>query len=266
MLRNKQPYKPVQRAFGLLNHFSLERPELTVSLLAQLSGLHKSTVSRLAKVFEAVGVFERDPATRKYRLGLRLYELGSMYVQGTSLYTIAANALPQLSKQSGHTSYLGVLEGPDVVVLEMSPGTKPLQVVVRAGQHIPAYASAMGRALLTLLPESQLRKLYPSNLRRFTRTTITTGEELETELQVVRRRGYAISNAELSEGVFSVGVAVTGLSARCAGLSVTLPAHPKPSRRAIQELADMLRRKTAEIEVKAFPASRHIGRLPRRAG
>jgi DNA-binding IclR family transcriptional regulator len=172
-------------------------------------------------------------------LGLRLYELGSLYLRGASLYGTAASALPELSQQSGHTSYLGVLDGQDMVTLEMCPGTNPLQVVVSPGERIPAHVAAGGKAVLASLPESRLIELYPRKLPRFTRATIPTLAALKAELEAVRRRGYAVANGEWTESIASVGVSLRGSpSDRPIGVSLAFPAY-RVSRREVEDLAEL---------------------------
>ena len=251
------PYESLQRTLKLFDHFSPERAELTISELALLTGFHKSTVLRLTKMFESAGFLERNRDTLKYRLGLRLHELGSMYLARDLFYAVAAQTLPDLSRRTRHTTYLSVLDGRDLVVIHVSSGLSVLQVVVAPGQRTPAHASAGGKAQLATMTDEQVAALYSGRLQRFTPTTITTIKELLAELKTIRQRGFAVSDREWKEQVCAVGVALPRQRGeRGASLAIAFPALSAPPRETIQGIADLLLEKSAEFRRRSpFGAS-----------
>lgn len=267
-MRNTQPnsYASFQRALDLLDFFSNDHAEWSISELALRSGLHKSTVSRLAKMFEIGGFLERSNVTRKYRLGLHIYELASSYRAADSFYQLAAGVVRTLSQKTGHTAYLSVLNGTDLVVLDAAWGSSPLQVVVAPGQRTPAHASAGGKALLATFSDGRISQLYAKGLEKFTPATKATLKELLAELNSVRQRGYAVANSEWKPSVYAIGIALTDAhAARHASLALAFPAYPLPTRKDVETLAQLLIQETAELRTSMRraterPVTGHIGR------
>jgi DNA-binding IclR family transcriptional regulator len=171
-----------------------------------------------------------------------------MYLAKDLFYTVAAQALPDLSRKTSHTSYLSVLDGRDLVVIDVGSGTSALQVVVAPGQRTPAHASAGGKAQLATMSDEQVAALYSGRLPRFTSATITSVKELLAELKAIRRRGFAVSDREWKEEVCAVGVALPRpRGERGASLAIAFPALPAPTRSTIQGIADLLLEKSAEF-------------------
>ena len=124
----------IERAVAILNAFSAETPELGVTELAERLGLHKSTVHRFLVNLEAGGLVERNARTARYRLGLRIFELGGLVLQQMNLWDEALPFLEGLVRESGETGHLAVLDGGEAIYIE--------KVEARRALRIP---SAMGR-------------------------------------------------------------------------------------------------------------------------
>jgi DNA-binding IclR family transcriptional regulator len=221
----------VSKALALLDAFSAETPELTLSELSRRVGAHKSSTFRLLSTLEAHGFVQRSPAGRGYRLGWKPLELAGRLRYG--LRELAAPFLEELAERSGEIVHLSILDGAEIVYLDKHGRSQPLTVSTRVGGRSPAHASAMGKALLAGLPPAALRRLLGGRrLKRFTPTTITEPRRLARELQAIRRQGFALDNEETFPGIRCVAAPLRDQEGRVlAAVSVTVPAQRMGARR-----------------------------------
>jgi DNA-binding IclR family transcriptional regulator len=203
--------------------FPRARPRLP-QLGCTIRKWHTSAVSRIARRLEGDGYLERDAATKRYGLGLKVYELGVRYHAEHSAFARLNAALDEIAIRTGHTAYFGVLEGREMIFLATRPGTGALQVVVTPGERIWAHATAAGKALLARRSDAELGRVLGARLPGYTRDTVRTLPALLRELATTRRRGWAVMRGEWAPGVAAVGAAVdVRLGARPVAISVGLP-------------------------------------------
>src|SRR5262245_12175171 len=190
---------------AVLDAFSAETPELGVVDLAERLALPKSTVHRFLVNLEAGGLLERVPRTGRYRLGLRLLELGGVVVGGMSLLEEAPPILGALGEVAGAGAVLAVLEDGAALYLE-GRSTGPMLPV---GDRRPAVRSALGKALLAWRAPEELGQTAP--------------ERLAAELAGVRSRGFAVHDGGM--GLRGLAAPVRDLTGRViAALGVETPA------------------------------------------
>jgi len=222
------PYRVqvLDRALGLLEVLSSEGPELTLVELSKRLGLHKSTVHRLLMVLERHRFVERSLQNGGYRLGIKLFELGSKAVMYFDLRERARPHLERLVFMTGETAHLCILDEGEVLYLEKVESSRTVRIPSSIGRRNPAHCTAVGKALLAYLPEKELNDLIKRRgLRAYTRNTITTLAQLRGELQRVRERGYAVDNEEIEEGLKCVGAPVRDYSGKVvASMSIAGPA------------------------------------------
>lgn len=198
----------IERAVAILNAFSAEDPELGVTELASRLGLHKSTVHRFMVNLEAAGLVERTRSAR-YRLGLRIFELGRLVMQRMSLWDEALPFLEGLVRDTGETGHLAVLDGGEAIYIERVEARRALRIPSAVGRGYPAHATNLGKVLLADLPSGRLRELLGEReLAAFTPHTITDRAELEAELERIRAQGFAVDNEEYDEGLRCIGAPI----------------------------------------------------------
>jgi DNA-binding IclR family transcriptional regulator len=199
----------IERAVAILNAFSAEQPELRVSELAERLGLHKSTVHRFLVNLEAAGMVERNPRSGRYRLGLRIFELGGLVMQRMDLWDEALPFLEGLVRDSGETGHLAVLDGGEAIYVERVEARRALRIPSAVGRGYPVHATNLGKVLLAYLPEEEITRIVAERgLAGYTPHTITDAEQLASELALIRERGYAIDNEEYDEGLRCIGAPV----------------------------------------------------------
>lgn len=195
-------------AAAVLRCFSAERTELTVTDVAVLLPAPKSTVSRLLRAMRDSGFVESVGATKRYRPGVMLFEAGLVYRRASSLVTRADQAVARVAAQVGHSGYVSVRDGLDVVGLLYHQGTHVLRVATPVGRRLAAFASATGRTLLARLTDAEIQQLYPKLPTPPSPNAPQNVDELLARIARVRRDGFAESNDEANRGVAAIAVAV----------------------------------------------------------
>ena len=211
-------YQSAERVLTLLKTFDDTRVELGVAEIARALDVHKSTASRLAAALERAGFLAR--AGRRYRLGVEVIRLGTVALRSFDLVATMQPGMEKVSQQTGETVNLAVPDGTDVLNVAEVPSTYILSCSGGwVGRRTRPHAVANGKVLLAYgaLP-------LPGTLERYTPRTITTPAELATELDQVRKDGYATAVAELEEGLVAVAAPVFDPAGTCvAALSVSGP-------------------------------------------
>lgn len=215
----------LKKALAVLQTFAQETPELGVTELSRLLGVHKSTVSRIVTTLASEGFLEKDGASGKYRLGLKLAELGNRVLRRYDLRDRAAPFLDDLAGQTGEIIHLSVLDKNEIVYLDKRGEGQALTIGTRVGGRNPAHASSMGKVLLAdLSPEELKRTLSLGPLMRCTPATLTKVSDLMKELEKVRKQGFATDYEESFPGIRCVAAPIRDHSGRAvAAISITAP-------------------------------------------
>jgi DNA-binding IclR family transcriptional regulator len=250
----------IDRAMHILFAFSVEDRLLGVSELSERLGLNQSTVHHLAASLKNWGLLEQDPASRKYRLGVRLIELGGTMLQSRSLARAIQPYLYHVANNLEETAYLGVLVGGDLLNLEQTCGPHLIQHAGWQGRRTPYYCASAGKVLAAYLPQPELNLLierYP--LKAYTAATITEPDLLRQHLSEVRAQGYATSIGELDENINAIAVPVKRLASNesrvVAALAVAGPAYrftPDVCRAAVGFLKSVGQEVSSKINTEDF--------------
>lgn len=241
------PVKSLARAMRILDCFTEANPTWRVTELAQHLGMPKSTVSNILTTFQALGYVKQGDDGR-YRLGLRLFELGFVVRHGLGLRGHVLPILEELQQETQQIVYLTVPRNGQVLYLEAVFPVKRLIHYSIAGRTGPMHCTGVGKAMLAYLPPAEVEAIIAAwGLPRFTPKTITTPEALAAELEETRKRGYAIDRGEHSAGVACVATPILGPGGRLLGAVSTSgpPFHFTPER--ITRYAAALQRACSEI-------------------
>ncbi|GAA4403606.1 IclR family transcriptional regulator [Tsukamurella soli] len=196
------------RALRLLESFTAERPELSLSELARRSGTPLSTVHRLVGDLMEWGALERDPSTGRIRVGLRLWEVASLAPRALSLREAAIPVLEDVAAVTHENVQLGVREGDEVVFVERIRGRRSVRLLTRVGGRFALPPTGIGLALLAHAPADVQERVCAGPLRRFTPYTVTDPVRLRAMLAEVRRSGVAVSDRQVTDDAVSVAAPV----------------------------------------------------------
>lgn len=216
--------KSLGRAMQALKLLANAGREIGVAETARHLDVAPSTASRILAAMARGGLLDQNPATRRYRSGVLSLRLAANFSRNLDLLEQGERELADLAANTGHTTWLGLLSDRDVIVLKTVRGTHPIQFSVELGRRLPAHAAAMGKALLALKSDAEIRQLYSAAIEPVTSRTISSLGQLIEELRLVREQGYARSNQELFEGVNAIAVALKAApTGEAVALSVSYP-------------------------------------------
>jgi DNA-binding IclR family transcriptional regulator len=216
----------VHRALDVLELLQAEK-SLRFSDIVDRLGLPKSSVHLLLRTLIERGYVRFSEADRSYHVGIRLWEVGRAYAPFEDLIDKALPLMKELTRDLDETSQLAVLEGDQNLYLAKVDSEHPLRLVSVVGQRLPAYATGIGKALLTGLSDVELDGLYPpgTGFKGFTPNTIVTADALKTEIRAARKRGFTVDREEYTLGVRCVAVPLTHPADHrvLAALSIAMP-------------------------------------------
>jgi IclR family KDG regulon transcriptional repressor len=245
MKKAKSDYliQSVSRALDILEAFVVGQEELGVTELSRKLKLHKNNVFRLLATLETRGYVEQDKESGNYRLGIRTFEVASVFLHHLGLAKQARPLLEQLAAETGETAYLAVLEGPWAVAIDMVETAHAVRVVSQLGRRVPAHASALGKAQLAFRPQEELEQLWKAHeLTAVTPRTITDPGRLCEHLVQVAAQEQAVEDEELATGVRAVAAPIRDYQKRVVGaMGVTGPSLRLTLERLQGELAPRVR-------------------------
>ncbi|MFL6125890.1 IclR family transcriptional regulator [Actinophytocola sp.] len=212
----------LDRAAAILSAFDAAHRELTLATLVLRSGLPRSTTHRTAEKMIRLGWL--DKPKDRYRIGNRLFELSGLAPIRHELREAVLPFLQDLYHAAKTTVQLGVLDGTQILVVEKITGHRPMPMLSQVGGTVPAYCSALGRAILAYCAPEVVDRVLETDLPRRTPRTLTNPVAVRRELAAVPDRGWALEREEGNIGVSCVASPIFGpLGEVVAALSVTGP-------------------------------------------
>ena len=220
----------VERVVVTLDMLGAEPNGLGVSDVARALGVHRSTASRLLATLATSGMVERDDATQRYRIGARIVGLAATAVARLPVVSQARPELEQLSAATSETVNLAILDRLHVVYVDQ---VTPAQIVVMAswvGRRSPVHASSSGKVMLAWGNAATRHAVLRRRLEPLTARTISDPVALRGALDQARRRGYAVSDGELEEGLVTIAAPVLIDGRAVAAVSISGPSYRLPTR------------------------------------
>jgi DNA-binding IclR family transcriptional regulator len=202
-------------------------------------------------VLEQHRLVVKNPETGRYKLGLRLFELGSRAIDGLDLRGRARPYLDRLQECFGETVFFCILDEGQVFYVDKVESQRSVRTACTVGSRAPAYCTAVGKAMLSDLAEAEVNAIVRrSGLKAITSNTITTASRLKAELKTIRSRGYAVDDEEKEEGLRCVGALVRAHSWKLgAAMSISGPAF-RMTKERIPEIGEALMQAAAELSAE----------------
>jgi DNA-binding IclR family transcriptional regulator len=241
--------KSITKVLDILEHLGASRSAVSVSDLARATKINVSTAYRLLQTLMARGYVVQEAANRGYLLGPRIFQMGSAYLQGSDLATIARPHLEALRDTVGETAYLVMFSQGEIVQLCKADGKQAVSAAIRPMVREPAYCTATGKVLLSALAPEELEK-YVQNvaLQSFTPHTLTSKAELRREIAKVRENGFAVDSEEFVPNLCCVSIPVKDHNggAAVAAISIAMP-KMRFKRTLVPRWCEQMREKAALI-------------------
>lgn len=220
--------RAVGRAVSILEQFTLDRPEPTLTEISSGIGLSKSTTHRLLSTLEAEEMVEFDRKSARYRLGLKVFRLGTVASKSMQLVKQAEPLLRNIAEETDETSLLLVADGSEALCLLRFDGEYQVRVLfLERGKRSPFNCGAAERVLLAHLPDEQWEEVVADHVRHMTQYSLVSRGDLERDRREIREHGYALGWEDLilhscavgapvrnAEGVVVAAVSISGIVQR----------------------------------------------------
>ena len=203
----------LDRGLAVIRCFSSERPSLTLSEVAERTGLTRAAARRFLLTLQELGYV--GSTGRQFSLRPRVLALGYAYLSSFSVAQIAQPHLEDLAEELHESCSVSVLDGDDIVYVARASANRIMTIALTVGTRLPPYPTSMGRVLLASLPRDELDALLQrTTMRKLTERTVTDETELRKILDRVAAQGWAAVDQELEAGVRSIAVPIRDSSGR----------------------------------------------------
>lgn len=221
----------LDKAFSIIDFLYESGCSATINEISQGLGLYKSTTYRILSAMRAAGYIYQDERTAKYSLGVRFYQIGLRqlscggFLQGYRSYAQALNekydeAVTVAARE------LEMNDTPRYTVLYAFQSSRVLSLRIKVGDFSPSHCTASGKCLLAFATERYLKRFYGCPLTEHTERTITNWGALKTELQRIRKEGYAVDDGEYELGLNGIAAPLFAKNGGVVGaISLTCPAE-----------------------------------------
>ncbi len=252
----RAPVGTLERGLAVLQFFKTAR-EASVAELAAALKLSRSTAYRIAERLRELGFLEVASATGRWRLGREAVQIGVAAVQSTEIMQVAPERLQRLLDRARESVNLAVFDTDSMLLLYREQGPQSVTISARLGSRRPMHASALGKAYLAAMQESERKVLIGRLvLRRHTPTTIATAAALEREAGEIRKRGYSVDRGEFEPTLACCAAAVFDHR----GMPVAAISASGPAERVVPQIDEIGRL----VAATAAEISQRLGFLPRK--
>jgi DNA-binding IclR family transcriptional regulator len=243
--------KSFQKILTILECFSTVDRSLSVSELAERSGLPHSTTHRLVVSLRQIGLLDQDGTRSEYRLGLKLFELGNTVLINMDIHNEARAYVEMLGEEAGEGVHLCVFDGWRMSFVDRAVGGRSgnnnSTIVMEVS---PCHCTGVGKAALAFQPEATVERIIRLGLPAYTRNTITDPQALREELAAIRGRGYALDLGEVETTIHCVAAPIRNASGKViAAISVSGNARRLPDER-LHELAPLVMKHAGLISAR----------------
>ena len=237
----------VDRALRILECFSRKESELGVTEIANRLDLHKSTTFGILNTLENRGYLCQNPENGKYKLGLKLFELGKLVEYGMDLRTSSLPYLKKLVDKYGETAHLAMRDGDQVIYIDKVEGESGIKMSSQVGKRAHVYCTGVGKAVLAFMPEKDVEEIIKNiKFHQFTYNTITDSNKLKEELKEIKKRKYCIDNEEIEVGLKCVAAPIMNYK----NVSVGSISISGPTSRMNDERVDLISKDIKYVAVK----------------
>ncbi|MGE5398456.1 MAG: IclR family transcriptional regulator [Chitinophagales bacterium] len=229
--KRKSTVQSVERSLSILEALATKREPMTLSDIGKICELKPSTVHRLLATLIRQGFAAQDSMTGKYRLGLKIFQIGNASLYSLDLRSIARPHLSRLGELCEETVNLVVfgrsIQGPEMVYIDQIESPKTIRTIAKIGSKVPIHCTGSGKVLLAYMSTRELENILKSlTLEEYTNRTITDSKELLAVVKKVQENGYALDLEETELGVVCVAVPIWNYENQVIGtISISGPAN-----------------------------------------
>lgn len=247
----KDVVQSVDRALSILELIAQYNEGLRIIEISEETDLHKSTVHRLLKTLIYKGFVEQDLNTNKYKVSLKLYQLGSKRIEDLDILDISKQYTKGLMKELNEVVHLVIRDDNYIVYIDKVEADNTIRMASTIGRRSPLYCTSVGKAMLAFMDEKEVDEIWEnSNIEKLTKNTITNLEELKEELIKVKKQGYAEDDEENELGVRCIGSPVFNHKGKVEGaISISGPTI-RVTKERVEEIGEIVKKYADKISKK----------------
>ncbi len=206
--------KVLDKALFILSQF-FEKDELTLKELEEISGLNRSTIYRILQAYLKWGFLEKDPATKRYKVSIKILEMTGSVLRKLSFLNVCRPYLLSLRDEAGESTFLAVLRDLNIIIVDWELSYYDAQINITVGKTVPAHCTGSGKAILAFLPpEEQENIISKICMKKYTENTITDKDKFREILRATRERGYGVSREEYDSDIVVAAAPIFGIHNR----------------------------------------------------
>lgn len=217
--------KSADRVLDIFELFAEEQDTLSLTDISRKLGMPTSSAYKLLQNLLNRGYLETDKHGKTFRLGYKLFEIGSKVSRNSDYATEFQHVASRIINDINESVFLSIRNGDKVLYIAEKQSTHPVRFVSHLGMQLPLHATAMGKVLLSGLSDDEVLRLYPNNeLGKLTEHTLADMPELLAQLRHIRQEGVAFSSGEAVQGIRCVAAPITNATGQVvAAMSVSIP-------------------------------------------
>jgi IclR family transcriptional regulator, pca regulon regulatory protein len=249
-IRKRNFIHSLEKGLSLLNLFSQLGAQASLSELAKAANMGLGTATRYVQTLMELGYLNRDPLTKKYRLAPKILSLGFSLLKDMDLRARITPHLSEITREFGVGSQCAILDETEIVYVERFRARSLVALDLTIGSRIPAFCTALGRAILAFLDtESMQRIVGKMNMASLTPYTITNKRDLFRELDLTRKRGYAINMQELVLGQSGLAAPIFQREAVEGAFGFSFPQHLMRDEKFQETLIDRMKEIAHKVSI-----------------
>ena len=218
-----EDHNPTLRVIRILESLIRQPEGKTLTEIAKSCEMPKGSIFPIVHTLAGHKLLRYDELSGKYSIGIRCYEIGNEYIMQMNVSDEIREITKEIVNKCKETAHFAVLDGRDVVYLRKQDSSETIRMVSSIGKRIPAYSTAIGKALLSGYDNEQVQALYPEGLQKVTDKTITSLDILCGQLDEIRKSKIAYETEESSLNITCIAVPVEKNGEVAAALSVSIP-------------------------------------------
>lgn len=216
-------HKPTARVLAILEALAANSDGLTLTEIAETIHAAKGTIFPVLQTLSSRKFIIQNPRTGKYQIGISAFCVGESYTNNKTAMQFITEEMHAIVDQVGEICQMGILDNGDVLYIAKVDNKEAIRLTSYVGKRLPAYCTALGKAILSGYSLSEIKKLYPDGLQAYTPKTITSFAVLNRELEEVRKTKVAFESEETGENLCCVAVPLVADDKIIAALSVSAP-------------------------------------------
>jgi DNA-binding IclR family transcriptional regulator len=218
-------HNPTMRVVDVLEVVASHNGELSLREISRATSILPGTLMPILRTLSATQFLQMDEQTKRYSIGLRTFLTGAPFVKSSDSYAGIKSILTDMTGQTGETTHFCTLHNGNVLYVSKVDSSQPIRMYSDIGKQLPAYGTAVGKALISEKSLDELRALYPDGLKPLTEHTIVDLDELYVQLLKVRKTGFAYECEESNTGIRCIATPIRMQGKIVAAISLVVPIY-----------------------------------------